>query len=71
MHETYDHEILQSNDHPFASARVGIVGGGQLARMTALAALPLGCEVRILEQNPFSPAAQLTPLTGKSSCPLG
>jgi 5-(carboxyamino)imidazole ribonucleotide synthase len=31
--------------------------------MTALAALPLGCEVRILEQNPLSPAAQLTPLT--------
>jgi phosphoribosylaminoimidazole carboxylase (NCAIR synthetase) len=28
--------------------------------MTALAALPLGCEVSILEQNPLSPAAQLT-----------
>jgi len=63
MHETYDREILQRADRSFASARLGIIGGGQLARMTALAALPLGCEVSILEQNPLSPAAQLTPLT--------
>lgn len=60
MHETYDREILQHPARPFASARLGIIGGGQLARMTALAALPLGCEVSILEQNPHSPAAQLT-----------
>jgi 5-(carboxyamino)imidazole ribonucleotide synthase len=63
MHETYDREILQRADRGFASARLGIIGGGQLARMTALAALPLGCEVSILEQNPLSPAAQLTPLS--------
>ncbi len=63
MHETCDREILQQSDHHFACARLGIIGGGQLARMTALAALPLGCEVSILEQNPLSPAAQLTPLT--------
>ncbi len=63
MHELYDREILQRTDRNFASARLGIIGGGQLARMTALAALPLGCEVSILEQNPLSPAAQLTPLT--------
>lgn len=63
MHETYDREILQRADRGFASARLGIIGGGQLARMTALAALPLGCEVSILEKNPLSPAAQLTPLS--------
>lgn len=63
MHEIYDREILQRADRGFASARLGIIGGGQLARMTALAALPLGCEVSILEQNPLAPAAQLTPLT--------
>jgi 5-(carboxyamino)imidazole ribonucleotide synthase len=63
MHETCDREILKQPDRNFASARLGIIGGGQLARMTALAALPLGCEVSILEQNPLSPAAQLTPLT--------
>ncbi len=62
MHETYDQELLQCTDRHYDSARIGIVGGGQLARMTALAALPLGCEVRILEKNPLSPAAQLTPL---------
>ena len=60
---TSDRELLPSADRGFASARLGIIGGGQLARMTALAALPLGCEVSILEPNPLSPAAQLTPLT--------
>ena len=63
MHETYDRDILRRSDSRFASARIGIVGGGQLARMTALAAIPLGCEISILEQNSLSPAAQLTPLT--------
>jgi 5-(carboxyamino)imidazole ribonucleotide synthase len=41
--------------------RLGIIGGGQLARMTAIAALPLGCEVIVLEKNPSSPAARLSP----------
>lgn len=61
MHETYDSEIKKlpaRNDYP---ARLGIIGGGQLARMTAMAALPLGCEVVVLEKNPFSPAARLSP----------
>jgi 5-(carboxyamino)imidazole ribonucleotide synthase len=39
--------------------RLGIVGGGQLAKMTALAALELGCDVLILERNQHSPAANL------------
>ena len=41
--------------------RLGIIGGGQLARMLALAALPLGCEVIVLENRPLSPAARLSP----------
>ena len=41
--------------------RLGIIGGGQLARMTAIAALPLGVEVVVLEKNPHSPAARLSP----------
>ena len=41
--------------------RLGIVGGGQLARMTALAAAPLGVEVAVLEREPDSPAAVLAP----------
>lgn len=58
MYETYDNEILnefRAISHP----RLGVVGGGQLAKMTALAALQLGCEVIVLERNNYSPAAQL------------
>ncbi|HEU5442108.1 MAG TPA: 5-(carboxyamino)imidazole ribonucleotide synthase [Ktedonobacterales bacterium] len=40
-------------------ARVAILGGGQLARMTAEAASPLGIEVAILEREPNSPAARV------------
>jgi 5-(carboxyamino)imidazole ribonucleotide synthase len=39
--------------------RLGIIGGGQLARMTAVAALQLGCDVIVLERNDHSPAAQV------------
>ena len=39
--------------------RLGIVGGGQLAKMMALAALQLGCKVIVLERNNYSPAARL------------
>src|SRR5438309_28978 len=35
---------------------VGILGGGQLARMTALAAYPLGLDVIVLEGQGESPA---------------
>ncbi len=39
--------------------RVAILGGGQLARMTAEAAARLGLEVAILEREPGSPAARM------------
>lgn len=63
MHETYDRDIIKlgqpkrvgSAIHP----RLGIVGGGQLAKMTALAGLQLGCDVVVLERNNYSPAANL------------
>ena len=61
MHETYDSEIQQLAAPKHFPVRLGIIGGGQLARMTAIAALPLGCEVVVLEKNPFSPAARLSP----------
>lgn len=38
---------------------LGIVGGGQLARMTAFSALQLGCNVVVLERDAQSPAATL------------
>ena len=39
--------------------RVGILGGGQLARMTAEAAVELGVEIFILEREADSPAGQI------------
>ncbi len=61
MHETYDSEIQKLATPRNFPVRLGIIGGGQLARMTAIAALPLGCEVIVLEKNPLSPAARLSP----------
>lgn len=43
--------------HSSIRPRLGIIGGGQLARMTALAAAPLGCEVHVLERVADCPAA--------------
>ena len=42
---------------------VGILGGGQLARMSAYAAFRFGCRVAVFERTANSPAAQLTPMT--------
>lgn len=39
--------------------RLGIIGGGQLAKMTAAAALKLGCDVAVLERNAMSPAGNM------------
>lgn len=38
---------------------IGIIGGGQLGRMLALAALPLGFRVVVVNPSPNSPAAQV------------
>lgn len=63
MYETFDRDILAfAPEARLAAAvgpRLGIVGGGQLARMTAMAALQLGCDVIVLERNRYSPAATL------------
>ena len=40
--------------------RIGILGGGQLARMSAYQAYKLGLEIAILEKEAQSPAGQLT-----------
>ena len=41
---------------PPASARVGMVGGGQLARMTHQAAVDLGISLEILAESATDPA---------------
>lgn len=61
MHEIYDSEFKPLAGPKHYPARLGIIGGGQLARMTAIAALPLGVDVVVLEKNPHSPAARLSP----------
>lgn len=43
------------------SFRVGILGGGQLARMLVEAALPLGLEPVVFTEDPLAPAAQVCP----------
>lgn len=40
---------------------IGILGGGQLARMSAYAAFRLGMTVAVYERTPNSPASQVTP----------
>ena len=61
MHETYDAEFQRPPAPQHYPVRLGIIGGGQLARMTAIAALPLGVDVVVLEKNAHSPAARLSP----------
>lgn len=48
---------------------IGILGGGQLARMSAMAAKRMGFDIAILEKEAGSPAGQLTSIeiTGSSS----
>ena len=41
--------------------RIGILGGGQLAKMSTLAAYRLGLTVNILEKEKDSPAGKITP----------
>ncbi len=52
MHETYDQDVSLN-----IAPRLGIIGGGQLARMTTIAAQQIGCDVVVLENNRLSPAA--------------
>jgi 5-(carboxyamino)imidazole ribonucleotide synthase len=44
---------------PKAACTLGIIGGGQLAKMLALSASQFGCDIVILERNDHSPAASL------------
>lgn len=50
-------EAKSANRRVASGHRIGIVGGGQLAKMTALTALELGCEIVILEKSENTPAS--------------
>ena len=43
--------------------RIGVIGGGQLARMMQPAAINLGIHLRVLAQSPTDSAAQVIPDT--------
>lgn len=47
------------DSYPFPLARIGIIGGGQLARMMVTAAKRLGCTCVVLDPTPNSPAGQV------------
>lgn len=60
MQETEERDTLNdASVRRTLGPRIGIVGGGQLARMTAMAASQLGCDVVVLERHGSSPAAAL------------
>ncbi len=44
---------------PKAACTLGIIGGGQLAKMIAQSALQFGCDIVVLERKEHSPAANL------------
>lgn len=44
---------------PKASRTIGIIGGGQLAKMLAQSATQFGCDIVVLERNDHSPASNL------------
>lgn len=50
-----------------AGTKIGILGGGQLARMLCLAGKPLGLEIHILSEHKSDPAAQVTQFWHKGS----
>lgn len=45
--------------HPYPIARIGLIGGGQLGRMTVKAAKRIGCTSIVLDPVEDSPAAQI------------
>lgn len=48
-----------STSHPYPIARIGLIGGGQLGRMTVKAAKRIGCSSVVLDPMDGSPAGQI------------
>jgi 5-(carboxyamino)imidazole ribonucleotide synthase len=46
--------------------KIGVLGGGQLGRMMALAARPLGINIRVFDTSPYCSAGQVTELVAGS-----
>ena len=52
-------KIKQKNQTLYSIKRIGIIGGGQLAKMSILAAKNMGFFVTVLDSTPECPAAQI------------
>ncbi len=55
-------KLLEMESNIIKPVTVGILGGGQLARMTAIAAYKLGLQIAVLDPEPDSPAQQIAHL---------
>ena len=51
--------IRYMSTHPYPIARIGLIGGGQLGRMTVAAAKRVGCACIVLDPVEGSPAGEL------------
>lgn len=51
---------MKIKKHPFYETKIGILGGGQLARMLCIKAAEMGLEVHVLSASKDDPAAQVT-----------
>lgn len=58
-HAPIDAPMEPASPVPHHAPRLGIIGAGQLARMTAIAAAQLGCEVVVLAAHQDEPACAL------------
>ena len=50
---------------------VGILGGGQLARMLALSGVPLGLRLQVMDPSADACAGQVAPLLAGDECRAG
>ncbi len=57
MRDVYKNYFMRKIQNPVA--HIGIIGGGQLGRMMAMAARRMGCAVSVIDPTPDCPAGQL------------
>ncbi|HET9933645.1 MAG TPA: 5-(carboxyamino)imidazole ribonucleotide synthase [Polyangiaceae bacterium] len=53
--------LIPESSAPFEARSVGVLGGGQLGRMLALAGYPLGVHCKFVDPTPNSPAGAVAP----------
>jgi 5-(carboxyamino)imidazole ribonucleotide synthase len=51
--------MIETNSFPYPIKRIGIIGGGQLGKMSAMAAKQMGFYVTVLDEMPQCPASHI------------